>query len=297
MRAFETLLTKISKVLERDGISVNLFKKLFKKIYSTFFPFRIHGLKIIQSNCSGKKGLEIGGPSRIFSWKGEIPIYPLVESLDGCNFSSNTMWEGKIAEGFNFKFYPKKKAGYQFICEASDLSGIPNESYDFLLASHVLEHCANPLKTLYEWMRVLKNNGMLLVILPHRDRTFDHWRDITSPHHLVWDLEHQTQEDDMTHTDEFIEKIDLSMTAYGNDRKTFEDRTRNNFEHRGVHHHVFDTALAVRMLDYTGLQILHVEISQPIHIVLVTQKKSPHDNKIWMDQLTRVNPWSDAAKE
>lgn len=261
---------------------MNTIVSLIKKIRSRLFPVRISEIAIIRTYCAGKKGMEIGGPSGIFTWKGNIPLYSVVGSLDVCNFSGATMWEGKISEGYNFKFHPKKKAGFQYLSEASDLQRIPNEQYDFLLASHVLEHCANPIQVLHEWIRVLKNNGMLLLIVPHRDGTFDHAREITSLDHLVWDFEHYTKEDDVTHAKEFIEKIDLTMTAYGSDRTTFEERTRKNLEFRGMHHHVFDTELAMRLIDHVGLNIFCVEVISSFHIVIAAQKNSFRDNAKWL---------------
>ena len=261
---------------------MNIVSQMVKKIRSRLFPLRISGLSEIRAYCTGKKGLEIGGPSAIFTWKGKIPIYSVVGSLDVCNFSGSTIWEGNLSEGNHFKFHPKKNPGFQFISEASDLAKIQDEQYDFLIASHVLEHCANPIKALNEWTRVLKNDGMLLLIVPHQDGTFDHNRKITSFDHLVWDYEHNTKEDDLTHADEFIEKTDLTMTGYRSNRTMFEERTKKNFEFRGMHHHVFDTQLAVRLIDHVGLNILNVQTFLPFHIVVVAQKSSTTNNKEWM---------------
>ncbi|MBW7888244.1 MAG: methyltransferase domain-containing protein [Bacteroidetes bacterium] len=252
---------------------------LLKKIHSRFSPLYIHGLSEIRSFCAGKKGLEIGGPSHLFTWKGKIPLYSAVGSLDACSFSSSTMWEGKISEGKNFFFHPKKEPGYQFIGEAGNLLQISDNTYDFLLASHVLEHCANPIRVLKEWMRVTKENGMLLLVVPHKDGTFDHNRTITPFQHLLDDERKETTERDETHTEEFIERIDLSMTAYKDNRPLFEERTRNNFIYRGMHHHVFNTALVVQLVDYVGLNIINVQTMRPFHIVVTAQKRSPADNK------------------
>src|SRR4029077_14748213 len=52
----------------------------------------------------GKQGLEIGGPTARFRTSGLFPVYPLAASIDNCNFSSKTVWEGAIKEGKTF-FY------------------------------------------------------------------------------------------------------------------------------------------------------------------------------------------------
>ncbi len=155
-----------------------------------------------------KKGIEIGGPSVIFS--SELPLYSVAETIDGCNFSNYTVWEGSIVEGRNFEYYPNKK-GYQYIAEASDLKNIQSEKYDFLLASHCLEHCANSLKTVKERLRVIKPGGCLLLILPDRRFSFDHKRNITSFEHLLSDYWNNVDEKDLTHLNEILEFHDLAM--------------------------------------------------------------------------------------
>ncbi len=46
-----------------------------------------------------------------------------------------------------------------------------DDSYDFVFSSHVIEHFPDPIKALYEWIRVARR--YVVVIAPHRDRTFD----------------------------------------------------------------------------------------------------------------------------
>src|SRR3954463_13199512 len=125
-----------------------------------------------------KIGLEIGGPSHFFQLKGYFPIYAFAKRVDVVNYSTETVWEGSIASGYTYQYYKNKK-GYQYIDEASELSNVKNSSYDFVLSSHSLEHVANPVKALLEWKRVLKPGGILILILPKKESTFDHKRDYT----------------------------------------------------------------------------------------------------------------------
>src|SRR6185312_1636581 len=131
-----------------------------------------------------KIGIEIGGPTELF--QNLIPIYKIAAEIDGCNFSCNTIWEGNIVKGNTYDYSGNKK-GRQYIAEASDLKEIETGKYDFLLASHCLEHCANAIKTIEEWLRVVKPGGSLLIILPDKKYTFDHRRNITTFQHLLDD--------------------------------------------------------------------------------------------------------------
>ena len=59
-----------------------------------------------------KSGLEIGGPSSLFQDENILPIYPHIKSLDNCNFSAQTVWEGSLRKGYNFKYDESKSCGY-----------------------------------------------------------------------------------------------------------------------------------------------------------------------------------------
>ncbi|WP_162053120.1 methyltransferase domain-containing protein [Pontibacter pamirensis] len=212
-----------------------------------------------------KKGIEIGGPSPIFS--SELPIYPIIESLDGCNFSNNTVWEGSILEGENYSFFSDKK-GFQYIAEASDLNKVDSNKYDFLLASHCLEHCANSLKTIEEWLRVIKPGGIMLLILPKKENTFDHKRQITSFEHLLADYANDVDETDLTHLEEIIAYHDLVLDIPAGDNESFKCRSLNNYQNRCLHHHVYDFELLNQIFDYTNTKVIYQEYKDPYHQII-----------------------------
>src|ERR1700674_1991592 len=171
---------------------------LFSVAWHRVFPPRLASFEKCASFVGGKVGLEIGGPSKIFGKGGIIPVYPIAGRIDNCTFSHDTTWEGEIAEGNTFQFDGRAKPGYQYIAEARKLDHIASATYDFIVSSHVLEHVANPLLALREWTRVLKDEGLLVLVVPHKDGTFDHRRAVTSIDHLVQDFDKKVDEGDMT---------------------------------------------------------------------------------------------------
>jgi hypothetical protein len=232
-----------------------------------------------------RRALEIGGPSQLFSVDGFLPLYRDVASLDNVNFSERTIWEGTIEAGNTFVFNPKRSPGRQFIAEASSLTDIATGSYEALISSHTLEHAANALATLREWMRVMTDDGVLVLVLPHKDGTFDHRRPVTTLAHLVEDDRAAVDERDQTHLAEILALHDLSRDNAAGTPEAFEARSRLNYENRCLHHHVFDTALVIQMLDAVGLQLCHVE-AFPIHHIAVAARKLPRgsapDNRSFM---------------
>jgi hypothetical protein len=217
-------------------------------------------------------GLEIGGPSSVFRRGGLFPVYAIASRVDNCNFGHQTIWEGGICEGETFVFDAQRPPGTQFVAEATNLCNIGSETYDFVVASHVIEHIANPLKALVEWVRVLKEGGVLLVIVPHKDGTFDHMRPVSSFEHLLDDFNRNVGEDDLTHLKEILSLHDLTVDPGAGESQAFRSRSLKNYENRALHHHVFDTRLVIDVVNWTGLQLVEIDIFRPFHILAVAQK-------------------------
>jgi SAM-dependent methyltransferase len=230
---------------------------------------RLRAYEVCRPLVERRRGIEIGGPSAIFSREGALPLYPLFEQLDDCDYAGATLWHGEGAEGSPFRYDDERSPGRRFVREATSLDGIPDDSYDVVLSSHTLEHVANPLRALFEWRRVLATGGHLVLVLPHLQNTFDHRRPVTSLEHIAEDFARGTGEDDRTHVAEFVALCDLARVPDGLSRQDFERRTHDQATNRTVHHHVFDTELVVRLLDRAGYQLLWVETALPFHIVAV----------------------------
>ncbi len=220
----------------------------------------------------GKTGIEIGGPSSFFGLKSYLPVYIFAKSIDGVNYSTQTVWEGTIAEGTSFSYF-QDKVGYQYIREATDLHGIPANKYDFILSCHCLEHTANPVKALKEWTRVIKPGGTFILVLPDKKNTFDNKRPYTTFEHLLDDYKNNTGEDDTTHFSEVLALHDLQKDDGVKSYEELEQRTRSNFSNRCVHHHVFSLELIKQMLEFVGFDTLYQQIAAPFHLITIAQKK------------------------
>ncbi len=80
------------------------------------------------------------------------------------------------------------------ICAEASAIPLPSESEDFILASHVIEHCPDVIKTLLEWYRIVKPDGYLFLVVPHRDAApSDRGKPLTEWEHVVQDyMRHAT---------------------------------------------------------------------------------------------------------
>uniref|UniRef100_A0A915EMU7 Methyltransferase type 11 domain-containing protein n=1 Tax=Ditylenchus dipsaci TaxID=166011 RepID=A0A915EMU7_9BILA len=71
------------------------------------------------------------------------------------------------------------------IIASGDKLPFPNCSQDYVLSSHVIEHFYDPIKTIKEWLRVVKPGGYVFIVVPHKERTFDVARNRTTLAELI----------------------------------------------------------------------------------------------------------------
>jgi SAM-dependent methyltransferase len=225
--------------------------------------------RTFRSKVESRLGLEIGGPSGAFGDAGVLPLYSHLARLDNCVFSLETIWEGQRAEGATYFYHPRKPLGFNFIREGTDLAGIVNHQYDFVLSSHNLEHISNPLKALKEWIRVVKPKGAVIVLLPDYRLTFDHRRKPTPIEHMVEDYELGRDERDLTHLPEILEFHDISRDPGAGSIENFRQRSLQNFKNRCLHHHVFDEINSRKLFETAGLRVECLEFAKPNHIAIL----------------------------
>ena len=60
-----------------------------------------------------------------------------------------------------------------------------SSSLEYVLSSHVIEHCWDTIGTIEEWLRVLRPGGLIYMDIPHKERTFDSPRERTPVAELI----------------------------------------------------------------------------------------------------------------
>jgi SAM-dependent methyltransferase len=246
--------------------SPSLFVRARNQVRAALGLGRIRSFEIFERAVRGRAGLEIGGPSQLFTRVGRLPVYDRVGSLDNCVFASSTVW-AEQAQAYSFS--RRRPPGRCVVQEATALTAIPDRSYEFVLSSHALEHVANPVGALREWARVLRPGGALVLVLPDHRNTFDHRRRPTPVEHMLQDAAAGVGEDDLTHLPEILELHDLSRDPEAGSLEQFRARSLANAANRCLHHHVFDERNSRELLQATGFSVRAVELARPFHIFLL----------------------------
>lgn len=264
MKIIFELLDRAFFRLKNEGF-LALVKTIRRKLRTDSLPI----YKNIKSSLSGKYGIDIGGPSDVFSFRNILPLYCDAERVDIMNYSDDTVWSTRQNKFFNKNESLSK--GEFFAMEAGDLSESLGMKYDFVVSSHCLEHIANPILALKGWRSKLNEDGDLIVVVPCASDTFDWKRPITTLDHLISDYERNISEDDTTHFDEVLDLHDLELDYDAKDRSTFEERVKNNFYNRCLHHHTFDLDSITRLIKYCSFQVIFAQRYDP-HLIIWAKK-------------------------
>lgn len=198
---------------------------------------------ILKTITRTKKGVEIGGPSNT---KNVDIIYQNANTIDNVIFSNNTVWSNST-DKYN---YYNGKTGKVFINDAVNITLIGNEIYDFVFASHSLEHIANPLKAINEWLRIVKKNGYIILILPEKSLCFDHKRSYSKFSTLLSQYEKNVGEDDLSTLPEILANHDLTRDKPAGNLEEFTRRSLQNFDNRCLHHYVYNPQLLMQICNY-----------------------------------------------
>ncbi|KAL3090577.1 hypothetical protein niasHS_005489 [Heterodera schachtii] len=91
------------------------------------------------------------------------------------------------------------KAAKVHIIAPGDKLPFTNNSVDFVINSHVLEHFYDPIKAIEEWLRIVKPGGFVYMDIPHKERTFDRNRNRTTLAELLERHQHPNAGNDTAH--------------------------------------------------------------------------------------------------
>ncbi len=72
-----------------------------------------------------------------------------------------------------------------FISRVTKYDFFADGIFDFVIASHVLEHLPNPCLALEEFLRIVKPGGIVYLVVPHKDYSFDKDRQVTPVSRLI----------------------------------------------------------------------------------------------------------------
>jgi predicted SAM-dependent methyltransferase len=137
------------------------------------------------------------------------------------------------------------------VADGETLATVADDSQDFIVANHFLEHTADPIGAIGSHLAKLRPGGVLFYAVPDKRYSFDFRREVTPLAHLVRDHEEGPEVSRREHYDEW----GLLVTG------TEEERDADNWPERGaemaraleaedysIHHHVWTESAFLELL-------------------------------------------------
>jgi len=131
------------------------------------------------------------------------------------------------------------------IDDGEKLLTLANNTYDFVIANHMIEHCQNPIGAIQNFLRVLKVGGILYMGVPNKHYTFDRDRPLTTLDHLVKDYHEGPEWSKHGHYQEYVRLVDKMPEAKIAERmKLLLDMDYS------IHFHVWQPDTFLELLSY-----------------------------------------------
>ncbi|MEM7583953.1 MAG: class I SAM-dependent methyltransferase [Acidobacteriota bacterium] len=135
------------------------------------------------------------------------------------------------------------------LSDSESFPTVGDDTFDFLIANHVLEHLTDPIRALSEWHRILRDGGLALVALPDKRYTFDADRRRTPLAHLIADstsnLEPRLK--NFEHLVDWATHVEGLTPGSAEWKRWIEDCFENGF---AVHNHVWVLQDILHLLIY-----------------------------------------------
>lgn len=197
-----------------------------------------------------RNALEIGGPSIWMEF-----LYPYLEKI---TFFNNPICMKKYIPSNH-----SHEIVYGDATNKMDLEQFSSSLFDLCFSSHVLEHIANPIKSLNIWKELLIKNGLIINVVPNKTLCWDRNREYTSLSHLMQDYENDITENDMTHIHESSCMIETRPSYFSDVGDTNESRI--------IHHHIFSKETIVNIHEFVGFKTVFCDYLEdyPLHLTYI----------------------------
>ena len=131
------------------------------------------------------------------------------------------------------------------------LTSVADESQDFVIANHFLEHCEDPIGTLRNFFRVVKPEGILYLSIPDKRYTFDRSRPVTPLNHLIRDHEEGPEWSRRGHYEEWARYVWAPMTSPTPDDDAIRREAERLLHRRySIHFHVWTQVEMIELMSY-----------------------------------------------
>ena len=170
------------------------------------------------------------------------------------NAKTNIKYIDRMSKSDLYKHYPELSnlnlVNVDVIDDGETLGTFSDKSQDFIIANHFIEHSEDPILTIKNLLRVLKNNGIIFMAVPNKLKTFDVNRNETSIEHLILD---HSKGPDLSRKFHYEEWVNLIEPFFGRNYSKSDAKKRVNQlmkQKYSIHFHCWTMSSFSSFLDY-----------------------------------------------
>jgi predicted SAM-dependent methyltransferase len=240
----------------------NLLRKIIRNILKIYTGRSERKRRFLACAYLAGRGLEIGALHNPL----KVPPQAHVTYID-------RMTEAQLRQHYP-ELADKPLVPVHMVDNGDTLALIKDESIDFIIANHMIEHSENPLLALKNWIRVLRLNGILYLAVPNKRKTFDTDRPVTSLTHIVRDYEEGPRVSRVQHFEEWVVLVNkVESRQVKNEMKRLSDMDYS------IHYHVWDPPAFIDLLRFCQIERAYpfrIEHTVVVgHEIIVILRKNP----------------------
>lgn len=158
--------------------------------------------------------------------------------------------------------------------DGETLGSLKDDSQDFVIANHFLEHAENPILCIENFVRVLKEDGILFLALPDKEKTFDRTRKDTTLKHLLKDYRSGGKRSRTAHYRQWAEHVNGMKGREIKQRAKALER-----EKYSIHFHVWTFESALHFIGFlsavqrTPLRVVIALRNPPNEMIFILKKR------------------------
>ena len=184
-----------------------------------------------------------------------------------------------------FEHYPEidrtRVVSPDIVDNGETLGSLKDDSQDFVIANHFLEHTENPILCIENFVRVLKEDGILYLALPDKEKTFDRTRKDTPLKHLLKDYRSGGKRSRMAHYREWAEHVN------GMKGRKIRQRAKSLARQRySIHFHVWTFESALHFIGFLSavqrvrLRVVLAIKNPPNEMIFLLKKKGASGSRV-----------------
>jgi GT2 family glycosyltransferase len=154
------------------------------------------------------------------------------------------------------------------------LATFADESLDFVIANHLLEHTEDPISAIACWLRVLRPGGVIYMAVPDKRLTFDIDREPTPVEHMIRDYEEGPEGSRRQHFEEWARHVE----GVAEDRVSERADILEQIDY-SIHTHVFTERTLLELLVACDRLVGPIEIEamrrNDLETLVVVRKPDP----------------------